>query len=54
MNGYIILFVQQQGLSKGLIDAGLTDTLLLATLHSRADGIWNMTAMIMLCLRPEG
>lgn len=54
MNGYIILFSQKQGLSKGLIDAGLTDTLLLVTLNSRTDGVWNMTLMVMLCLRPEG
>lgn len=54
MNGYIILFSQQQGLSKGLTDAGITDTLPLVTLHNRTDGVRNMTLMIILCLRPEG
>lgn len=56
MNGYIILFSQQQGLSKGLTDAGITDTLPLVTLHSRTDGVRNMTLMIYCAyvLRVDG
>lgn len=47
MSGYF--FSQQQGLSKGLVDA-----LPLVTLRSRTDGVQNMTSMNTPFLCPEG